>query len=136
MAVATPEEKEHLYKRRASDALYRQTTSSEGWQRYVTLGYFAVHDGKLFDQEWNRFEAVPVWIYKLIWYNYLHHIDRDMDIPPNFLSAYATQASQQLLQQHDPDSLQMETLCHTRPHNLPLAHTEIKKWMTPLLISK
>lgn len=105
----TPDEKEDIYRRRANDALFRQNATPEAWHRYVTLGYYAVDDGQIFEQEWNRSTENPVRIHQLIWYNYLYHIDRDMDIPPK-LDSWATQISQQALQQWDPNSLMMDTL--------------------------
>ncbi len=42
---------EFVYRKQANDALYRQISSPAKWQKYVTLGYFAIDDGAIFDLE-------------------------------------------------------------------------------------
>ncbi|KAI2503174.1 hypothetical protein MHU86_11277 [Fragilaria crotonensis] len=97
-----------IYRRRANDALYQQISSPAKWQKYVTLGYFAIDDGAFFDLEWSAREVNPTKMHSIIWYNYLYHIDRDIDIPTK-LNAWATQVSQPYLINNAPQLLTIDT---------------------------
>ena len=97
-----------VYRRQANDALYRQISSPSKWQKYVTLGYFAIDDGAVFDLEWSAREANPTKMHSIIWYNYLYHIDRELDIPTK-LNAWAIQVSQPYLQLNAPHYLLTDT---------------------------
>jgi hypothetical protein len=103
-----PEMNESIYRRQANDALYRQISSPSKWQKYVTLGYFAIDDGALFDLEWSAREANPTKMNSIIWYNYLYHIDREIDIPTK-LNVWATQVSQPFLIKNAPHLLITDT---------------------------
>jgi hypothetical protein len=46
--------------------------------------------------------------HKTIWYKYIHHLDHQMTVSPK-LHIWATQLSQSYLQQHDPQSLTLDT---------------------------
>ncbi|KAI2509655.1 hypothetical protein MHU86_4775 [Fragilaria crotonensis] len=96
-----------IYRRRANDALYQQISSPAKWQKYVTLGYFAIDDGAFFDLEWSA-QVNPTKMHSIIWYNYLYHIDRDIDIPTK-LNAWATQVSQPYLINNAPQLLTIDT---------------------------
>lgn len=98
-----------IYRRRANDSLYQQISSPAKWQKYVTLGYFAIDDGAFFDLEWSARAASPTKMHSIIWYNYLYHIDRDMDIPAK-LNSWATQVSQPYLINNAPQILTIDTL--------------------------
>ena len=97
-----------IYRRRANDALYQQISSPAKWQKYVTLGYFAIDDGAFFDLEWSAREVNPTKMHSIIWYNYLYYIDRDIDIPTK-LNAWATQVSQPYLINNAPQLLTIDT---------------------------
>jgi hypothetical protein len=98
-----------VYRRRANDSLYQQISSPAKWQKYVTLGYFAIDDGAFFDLEWSAREANPTKMHSIIWYNYLYHIACDIDIPTK-LNAWATQVSQPYLINNAPHLLTSNTL--------------------------
>jgi hypothetical protein len=51
-------------------------------------------------------------IHRIIWYNFLYHVDRDMDIAPK-LYAWATKVSQPYLEEHDIKLLKMDTFRKT-----------------------
>ena len=100
---------EIVSRRNANHAIYRQIGNATAWHRYITLGYYAIDDCMVFDREWKTFGTKPLMIYQIIWYNYMYHVDRAIDIPPK-LYAWATAIAQPYLQQNDPNSLEMETL--------------------------
>ena len=100
---------EVVSRRNANHAIYRQIGNATAWHRYVTLGYYAIDDCMIFDKEWKKFGSNPLIMYQIIWYNYLYHVDRMMEIPPK-LYAWATAIAQPYLQQNNPALLQMETL--------------------------
>jgi len=95
--------------RKDNDDSYRTSVTPTAWHRYVQLGYYALSDGKTFDTEWQSFEESPLRMHRLIWYNYMFHVDRQLDLPLK-LNAWATQVSQPYLQEHDTFSLDMDTI--------------------------
>ncbi len=122
-----PSLNDSVYRRHANDALYRQISSPSKWQKYVALGYYAVDDGAVFDLDWCAREANPTKMHSIIWYNYLYHIDRDLDIPTK-LNAWATQVSQPYLLKNAPHLLTTDTHSLTwsqiQTHNTPMEVVE------------
>ena len=105
-----PDSKEVVCRRNANDSVYRrQFSTMKTWQRYVTLGYYALEDGSLFDMDWRYKESNPLRMHRMIWYNYMYHVDRDLDLPPK-LDVWATTVTQPYLQVVDPDALHMDTM--------------------------
>lgn len=45
-----PNLNDFVYRRQANDSLYRQISSPSKWQKYVTLGYFAIDDASTMEQ--------------------------------------------------------------------------------------
>ncbi len=127
-----------VYRRRANDALYQQISSPAKWQKYVTLGYFAIDDGAFFDLEWSARAASPTKMHSIIWYNYLYHIDRDIDIPTK-LNAWATLVSQPYLIKHASHFLSTNTLTttwkHTQQMTTPM-EIEEDQWTEVISVGK
>ena len=100
---------EELDKKKMNDEMYRRFHTATDWNRYTTLGYFAVDDGDEFDIEWRAQSVDPLRLHRLIWYNYLYHIDRDMDVPQK-LDTWAIQVSRPYILENHIKSLTMNTL--------------------------
>lgn len=62
---------EKTYRRAANGSLYGQCALKSEWQRYVTLGYFAIDDGSVFEYEWSNLETKPLRVHRMIWYHYM-----------------------------------------------------------------
>ena len=107
--------------RNANDDIYCKLNNPTKWNRYINLGYYAIMEGSMFDLEWFLMSTNPIKMYRIIWYNFLFHVDRDMDIPP-LLNEWATKVSQPYLKTHDPASLDMNTL-HNRWKDLTFTDT-------------
>ena len=104
-----PDNKEIVCRRNANDSVYRNHFSTpERWQRYVTLGYYALDDGALFDMAWLGMESHSLRLHRMIWYKYMYHVDWHLDIPPK-LDVWAINITQPYLQAVDPDALLMDT---------------------------
>ena len=107
--ASDPNDKEITYRRKANDNIYRTTGNPTNWNRFTTLAYYAMDDGMKFDKEWKNIDTDPTNIYRIIWYNYTYHTDRDMDIVPK-LKAWATLISYPYLLAHDPGATDMNTM--------------------------
>ena len=71
------------YTRIADETDYRNDTKDRtAWYRYFTLGRYVV-DGPTFDKIFDKSDVEPVQAHCLIWYQYMYHVDRKLDIPPN-----------------------------------------------------
>jgi hypothetical protein len=79
----------------------------------VTLGYYALDNGTQFDQEWQVSATNPLNIHRIIRYNFLYHVDRDMNVSPKLNACWATHVTQPYLEQHNPSSLKMDTVRKT-----------------------
>ncbi|KAI2500342.1 hypothetical protein MHU86_14150 [Fragilaria crotonensis] len=102
-----PETKEERYKRLHDEADYRHSTNPTYWHRYATLGRYVV-DGNTFDHICQEFESDPTHLHLLIWFQYMYHVDRKMDIPQK-LDDWATKRSQAYLAIHVPHALHLDT---------------------------
>ena len=117
-------------RRNAHHAAYRLTGTATTWLRYLTLGYYAFDDAALFDREWSKWSTDPTNIHRIIFYNYLYHVDRDIQIPPK-LDLWATKISHAHLLQYDPDSTGVNTIYYSWPawlnwkHNTPSDRMDI-----------
>jgi hypothetical protein len=92
-----------------NDEIYCSMHTAKEWHRYTILGYYAVEDGHDFDIEWRARTVDPLRLHRLIWYNYLYHVDREMEIPKK-LNAWAMEISQPYIQAHQVAALSMNTL--------------------------
>lgn len=88
---------------------FRKTSTPLQWNRYILLGYFSHIDGVTFDEEWNQEPCNLLHRHKIVWYNFMSHVDRNIDIPMS-LEAWATQVSQPYLMEHQPSFLQINTI--------------------------
>ena len=107
--ASDPNDKELIYRRQTNDNTYRTTGNATKWNRFTTLAYYALDDGMKFDKEWEKFETDPLIIHRIIWYNYMYHVDRDMDVVPK-LNAWANQIAHPYLLEHEPASIDMDTM--------------------------
>ena len=97
-----------IVRKQTNDEIYRSMHPATDWHRYTQLGYYAVEDGNDFDIEWKAMSVDPLRIHRLIWYNYLYHIDREMDIPPK-LHAWAMSVSRPYILEQQISSLLLNT---------------------------
>ena len=89
-----PDSKEIVSRRNANDSVYQwHFASFKSWQRYATLGYYTLDDGSLFDMAWTCMDTCPLRLHRMIWYNYMYHIDRHLDLPPNWMFGLSTSLS-------------------------------------------
>ena len=101
-------ETEEHFRKYANDVIYRSRNTATDWHRYITLGYYTVEDGTEFDVEWHAMLVDPLRIHRLFWYNYLYHIDREMQIPPK-LDTWAVYVSRPYILENHIASLSMNT---------------------------
>jgi hypothetical protein len=106
LACFTEEER---YRREANAHAYRQYGTPQNWLRYLILGYYVYDDCSKFDALWMKYSADPIICHRKVWYNFLYHVDRHLDISAT-LSAWATDVSQPYLQRHAPQFLDCNTL--------------------------
>ena len=107
--ASDPNDKELFYRRQANDNVYRNNRNPTKWNRFTTLAYYAMDDGMNFDREWEKIDNEPRTLHRIIWYNYMYHIDRDMDVVPK-LNAWANLISHPYLLINDPESIDMDTM--------------------------
>ena len=91
------------YDRIFNETKYRHDNNPTSWNRYCTLGRYAV-SGDAFNAAWNEFGSDPIVIHSIVWYNYMYHFERQMDIPIK-LQAWASKISQAYLATHFPTML-------------------------------
>jgi hypothetical protein len=92
------------YRRNANEHAYKQHGTQTNWNRYVNLGLFVFEDCSECDKAWSVMEKEPLLIHHSIWYNFMCHVDRELQVPDK-LNAWATNISQPYLAQHDPTTL-------------------------------
>ena len=68
-------------RRNANLHAYRQFGSSTLWNRFLTLGFFSYSDCHNFDKLWERMTEDPLSVHRAIWYNFMFHVDRNLDVP-------------------------------------------------------
>ena len=105
---------EIVARRNANHAVYRQIGTATTWLRYLTLGYYAFDDAVLFDREWSKWTTDPTTIHRIIFYNYLYQVDRDIQISHK-LDIWANKISHPYLLQYDPASTDINTTNYTWP---------------------
>ncbi|KAI2489104.1 hypothetical protein MHU86_25493 [Fragilaria crotonensis] len=110
-----------------TEATYRSQTNPTSWYRFCTLGRYAV-DGPTFEMIWNEFEVDPLRAHCLIWYHYMYHLDRKLDIPSK-LDSWATKRSQVYLAIHATSVLSVDTV-QTTWRALTQAQSIATPWTT------
>jgi hypothetical protein len=60
---------------------YRQFGSSTLWNRFVAIEFFSYSDCLNFDKLWERIAEDPLSVHQAIWYYFMFHVDRNLDIP-------------------------------------------------------
>ncbi len=74
----------------------------------MTLGFFVVEDCAEFDATWKKMDRDPLLVHRAIWYQFMYHVDRDIQIPEK-LNAWAMNVSQPYLECYDETSLEIDT---------------------------
>ena len=79
-----------------------------------------------------KYSADPIICHRMVWYNFMYHVDREFEISPT-LSAWATDVSQPYLQRHAPQFLAINTIASTYTlfnfdflHRLSVCHPLIR----------
>ena len=91
---------------------YCQQGTKMAWNRYVTLGYYIFDDCTVFDKHWATLPTDTIFCRCVIWFNFMYHVDRKLNIPP-ILQAWATGISQPYLNSHSSKFLQIDTMLQT-----------------------
>jgi hypothetical protein len=86
---------------------YRKSTSPTLWHRYLTLGRYVV-DGFTFDTIMEESTTDPLKMHCLIWFQYVYHLDQNIDIPPK-LQAWGSTRSQPYLAKHAESAFLLDT---------------------------
>ena len=82
------------YRREANGYAYRQHGDASNWNRYSALGFFVFEDCKGSDKIWANKETDSITLHRSIWYNFMVHVDNDIEIPQklNFWAMEITHA--------------------------------------------
>ncbi len=102
-----PETDSERYRRLADETTYRSTTSPTHWFKYAILARHTV-EGTWFDDILKEFSNDPATFHHLIWYNFMYHVDRKIDIPER-LQAWAMSISYPFLTVLYPEALKLDT---------------------------
>ena len=102
------DEPEKACRRLANAATFKQNGTTVAWYRYTVLGFYAFDGCAAFDLLWRQFCSKKTLCSKAIWYTYMHHIDRKIDIDPK-LMLWATEVAQPHLANTDPIYLRINT---------------------------
>ena len=78
------------------------------WARYLALGFFGFEYCSEFEEIWDNFDADPLAVHKVIWYQFTYFLDREFDIPDK-LYAWASEYSREYILYHDPELLPIDT---------------------------
>ncbi|KAI2490879.1 hypothetical protein MHU86_23702 [Fragilaria crotonensis] len=118
-----PETDEEQYRRLADETVYRNSTSTTHWHKYAVLARHTV-EGPWFDDILQAFPTDPSQLHHLVWFNFMYHVDRQIDIP-ELLQSWAMSISNPFLAVHYPESLKIDTI--TTPWKT--FHGRINPWM-------
>ena len=97
--------------RQQAEHVYRARTTPTLWNRYLTLARYALI-GPDFDSDMEVFDSDPMKVHCVVWYNYIYHIDRNMEVPPK-LEAWAIQRSEPYLRTEKASALTVDTISTT-----------------------
>jgi hypothetical protein len=78
------------------------------WYGYLHLGFFVFEDCSDFEKAWFAIDDDPLTVHKIIWYQFLYHMDRRFPIPDK-LQRWATDVSHPFLSYYDPTALTVDT---------------------------
>jgi hypothetical protein len=106
--AAEGEENELKYRRLAHANTYKQTGSPVAWYRYITLGYYVYADCNEFESFRRQFVSKQTLCMKMVWFNFMYHVDRNLDIPIK-LQNWATEVARPYLSKLDPVFLRIDT---------------------------
>ena len=79
---ATEEQRAHYDQREIQDAQYKVVGNSVTWDLYITFGYYIYDDCFHFDQQWTKMGKDITGKYKFIWFAYMYHVNRYLEMPP------------------------------------------------------
>jgi hypothetical protein len=91
----------------ADETTYRKTTTTTHWHRYAILARHTI-EGPWFNEIWSSCLTDPSPLHHLVWYNFMYHVDRKIDIPEK-LQSWTISISQPFLSVHYPDALSLDT---------------------------
>ena len=94
--------------RQQAEHVYRARTTPTLWNRYLTLARYALI-GPDFDSDMEVFGSDPLKVHCVVWYNYMYHIDRSMEVPPK-LEVWATTLSEPYLRTENVSALSVDTV--------------------------
>jgi hypothetical protein len=97
--------------RQQAEHVYRARTTPTLWNRYLTLARYALI-GPDFDSDMEAFDSDPMKVHCVVWYNYMYHTDRNMEVTPK-LEAWALQRSEPYLQLEKVSALTVDTISTT-----------------------
>jgi hypothetical protein len=69
------------YRRNANESAYCQIGNPTNWNRFIHLGLFVFDDCVEFDKVWGAIETEPLMLHRAIWYNFMCHVDRELQVP-------------------------------------------------------
>ena len=101
--------KEERYRRNANAAVYQEDGDPIAWKRYLTLGLFAFKECYQFEEIWKRREEDPLTLHRVIWYQFMFHVDKYIEVP-EILNSWAIDITRPYLSCIDPQSLDMDTI--------------------------
>ena len=112
---------------------FQQHGSPVAWNRYIHLGFYVYDDCNDFESFWRQFVSKQTICSKMIWYNYMYHVDRDMDTSPK-LHSWATEVAKPHLLQINPTFLKVDTkrltwqTLLTHALSMDKGDTDIRPW--------
>ena len=112
LSSETDDNTERLYRRQAHADAFKQLGTKVAWYRYVILGFYVFDDCSEFEGYWRQFVSKQTFCSKVIWYNFMYHVDRKIDLHPKLL-AWATEMARPHLEQLDPSFLRLDTTTTT-----------------------
>jgi hypothetical protein len=88
---------------------YCLTATPFQWNRYILLGLHTHIDGNKFDDEWTKNPINLTQQNKIVWYNFMYYVDRNIGIH-SLLENWARHVAQPYLFKHDPSFLKINTI--------------------------
>ena len=104
----TDDNTERLYRRQAHADAFKQLGTKVAWYRYVILGFYVFDDCSEFEGYCRQFVSKQTLCSKVIWYNFMYHVDRKIDLYPKLL-AWATEIARPQFEQLDLLFLSLDT---------------------------
>jgi hypothetical protein len=95
-------------KRIYEETVQRNDTTPTAWHRFTTLGRDIVSFTD-FEALWNNFDTDQLQLHLVVWYRYMYHIDRKLDVPKK-LHDWANTFSLPYLSTHTDKVLPVDTV--------------------------